>query len=92
MKQLSEEKIIEILKTTNIEQFINQIKDVPGFELYKRAVLERTENTMELLQMSALLQALMDNEFNVQMIKLSQEIFFGMIDARLRTEILGESR
>ena len=87
MKDL--EKMREIVKERNFDTFIQKIKELPVYGVYKMAVKKKEDgNTAQFLQMSVMLMSMGNDELSKLMVSSSLELLFAMADQKLRNEIL----
>jgi hypothetical protein len=84
---MNDEQIKKLINDASIDTLAERIKESPMYPTYQRAVKKGGESTEKLLAALSMVQALVDNEFDVQMKKVAFDVLFNAIDLRLSSEI-----
>lgn len=85
---MSDFETMEKMENCTLDDFIGELRKLPSYSIYEREIKSRKSNTHKLLQMSAMLHALVNEELYMMMQSVSLDLMFAMIDQRLRNEIL----
>lgn len=85
---MSNFETMEKMANCTLEDFIGELKNLPSYSLYEKEIKSGKPNTHRLLQMSAMLHALVNEELHMMMTTVSLDLMFAMIDQRLRNEII----
>lgn len=72
----------------SIDDFITKIKDSTFFRTYEAYVMEQKGNSNELLGYILSTMSNMDKEIGMIFVNLATDIFVGILDQKLRHEIL----
>ena len=71
-----------------IKDFEEEVKKLPFYELYEKHVKKGDKDTEFLLKTTTMLQTFNDRDLGTLMTKVSLDMFFSILDQRLRAEIL----
>lgn len=72
-----------------IDDFVEKVKLLPLFDMYKMAVEEGKQDTARMLEMTTMLVAMGDKELSALMTHVAMELLFAVTDQKLKEEILG---
>lgn len=81
----------EATEGKTLDDLVQNIKELPLYEIYKHGVEENvTAETAELLEGTTLLFALNSERLSALITHISMKLLFSVIDQRLKYEILNE--
>ena len=87
---MNEENVKNAVNMT-MEEFAENVKEMPSYAIYRRAVMEKRKDTAKLLQLSTMLHGLTDHTFDLAMMSVACDLLFSMLDARFQNEIIMEN-